>query len=202
MPIKEDSPTKPENCYGETKLAMERMIHWCSAAYGLKYAALRYSTPAGPIRPGRSANTMCPRPSHPAYPAGSNGQRPYISIYGDDYDTPDGTCIRDYIHVSDLAQAHILAVDYLLGGGKNDVFNLGNGVGFSVKEVIECARKVTGHEIPEVVAPRRPGDPARLVASSEKAVRVLNWKPKYNDLEAIISTAWNWHKSNPDGFAR
>lgn len=203
VPIKESFPTNPENCYGETKLAMERMMHWCSKAYGLKYIALRYFNACGAHPSGSIGEYHVPE-SHliPLILQVPNGQRPHISIYGDDYDTPDGTCIRDYIHVTDLAQAHIQAVDYLLGGGKSDVFNLGNGVGFSVKEVIECARKVTGHEIPEVVAPRRPGDPARLVASSEKAVRTLGWKPQYNDLETIISTAWNWHKSKPNGFER
>lgn len=203
VPIKESFPTNPENCYGETKLAMERMMHWCSKAYGLKYIALRYFNACGAHPSGDIGEYHVPE-SHliPLILQVPNGQRPHISIYGDDYDTPDGTCIRDYIHVTDLAQAHIQAVDYLLGGGKSDVFNLGNGVGFSVKEVIECARKVTGHEIPEVVAPRRPGDPARLVASSEKAVRTLGWKPQYNDLETIISTAWNWHKSKPNGFER
>lgn len=203
VPIKESFPTNPENCYGETKLAMERMMHWCSKAYGLKYIALRYFNACGAHPSGDIGEYHVPE-SHliPLILQVPNGQRPHISIYGDGYDTPDGTCIRDYIHVTDLAQAHIQAVDYLLGGGKSDVFNLGNGVGFSVKEVIECARKVTGHEIPEVVAPRRPGDPARLVASSEKAVRTLGWKPQYNDLETIISTAWNWHKSKPNGFER
>lgn len=203
VPIKESFPTNPENCYGETKLAMERMMHWCSKAYGLKYIALRYFNACGAHPSGDIGEYHVPE-SHliPLILQVPNGQRPHISIFGDDYDTPDGTCIRDYIHVTDLAQAHIQAVDYLLGGGKSDVFNLGNGVGFSVKEVIECARKVTGHEIPEVVAPRRPGDPARLVASSEKAVRTLGWKPQYNDLETIISTAWNWHKSKPNGFER
>jgi len=203
VPIKEDSPANPESCYGETKLAMERLMHWCAGAYGLKYAALRYFNACGAHPSGAIGESHVPE-THliPLILQVANGQRPHISIYGDDYDTPDGTCIRDYIHVTDLAQAHILAVDYLLGGGKNDVFNLGNGVGFSVKEVIDCARKVTGHEIPEVIAPRRPGDPARLVASSDKAVRTLNWKPKYDDLEMIISTAWNWHRSNPNGFAR
>ena len=121
-------------------------------------------------------------------------------VFGDDYATPDGTCIRDYIHVTDLAQAHILALDYLLKGGENNVFNLGNGVGFSVREVVDCARKVTGHPIPEEMAPRRAGDPAQLIASSEKAMKVLGWKPQYNDLETIIATAWEWHRTHPHGF--
>ncbi|KAF5064762.1 UDP-glucose 4-epimerase [anaerobic digester metagenome] len=128
------------------------------------------------------------------------GQREKISIFGDDYPTPDGTCIRDYIHVCDLAQAHILALDYLLSGGENNVFNLGNGVGFSVKEVIEEARKVTGHAIPTEVLPRRAGDPAQLIASSEKAKTLLGWKPEFEDLHTIIQTAWDWHKTHPRGF--
>ena len=129
-----------------------------------------------------------------------NGQREAISIFGDDYPTPDGTCIRDYIHVCDLAQAHILALDYLLAGRENNVFNLGNGVGFSVREVIEEARRVTGHPIPARVEARRAGDPAQLIASSEKAKAVLGWKPQYNDLHTIIQTAWDWHKAHPHGY--
>ena len=121
-------------------------------------------------------------------------------MFGDDYPTKDGTCIRDYIHVTDLAQAHILALDYLLNGGKNDVFNLGNGVGFTVREVIDVARKVTGHPIPAEVSPRRAGDPAQLIASSEKAKAVLGWNPRYDSLETIVSTAWSWHKSHPHGY--
>ncbi len=129
-----------------------------------------------------------------------NGQREAVGVFGDDYPTRDGTCVRDYIHVTDLAQAHILALDYLLQGGENNVFNLGNGVGFTVNEVIECARRVTGHPIPAVVSPRRAGDPAQLVASSEKARTVLGWKPRYDNLETIISTAWAWHKAHPNGY--
>ena len=129
-----------------------------------------------------------------------NGKRETISIYGTDYDTPDGTCIRDYIHVTDLAQAHILAVQYLNNGGKSDIFNLGNGVGYSVREVIETARKVTGHPIPATETSRRAGDPARLVASSEKAKSVLGWKPVHDSLEEIIASAWNWHKNHPNGY--
>ena len=121
-------------------------------------------------------------------------------MFGDDYPTKDGTCIRDYIHVTDLAQAHILALDYLLNGGENNVFNLGNGVGFTVKEVVDVAREVTGHPIPAKVAPRRAGDPAQLIASSQKAIDVLGWKPKYNDLKTIVATAWAWHKDHPNGF--
>ena len=128
------------------------------------------------------------------------GQREKVSIYGDDYDTRDGTCVRDYIHVTDLAQAHVLALDHLLRGGESDVFNLGNGVGFTVKEVIDAARAVTGHPIPAQVSPRRAGDPAQLVASSERAKAVLGWAPRYDELETILSTAWSWHRSHPNGY--
>ena len=130
----------------------------------------------------------------------ANGQRRQLSIFGEDYDTKDGTCVRDYIHVCDLARAHILALDYLLQGGESDVFNLGNGVGFTVKEVIDVSRRVTGHPIPAEICPRRAGDPARLVASSEKARRVLGWEPRFADPETIVTTAWNWHKTHPKGY--
>ena len=129
-----------------------------------------------------------------------NGQRKSVAIYGEDYNTKDGSCVRDYIHVTDLAQAHILAVKYLENGGESNVFNLGNGVGFSVKEVIETARKVTGHPIPAVVSSRRAGDPAVLIASSTKAKEILGWTPKHDSLEEIIATAWKWHKHHPNGF--
>ena len=130
------------------------------------------------------------------------GQREKVSIYGDDYDTRDGTCVRDYIHVTDLAQAHILAMEYLNNGGESNIFNLGNGVGFTVKEVIDTARKVTGHPIPAQTTPRRAGDPAQLVASSEKAKTILGWKPQYDDLETIIASAWKWHESHPNGYGK
>ena len=128
------------------------------------------------------------------------GQREAISVFGDDYNTSDGTCIRDYIHVTDLAQAHILAVDYLMKGNESNIFNLGNGIGFSVNEVIEAARRVTGHEIKAVVSPRREGDPAQLIASSDKAKTVLGWKPEHADIDEIISSAWKWHSTHPNRF--
>ena len=131
-----------------------------------------------------------------------NGQREAVSVFGDDYNTKDGTCVRDYIHVTDLAQAHILAVNYLKKGNESNIFNLGNGVGFTVNEVIETARKVTGHPIPAVIAPRRAGDPAILIASSEKAKKVLGWKPEHDSLEEIIASAWKWHKNHPKGFEK
>jgi UDP-glucose 4-epimerase len=201
VPILETDPTVPTNCYGETKLSMEKMMRWTSGAHGLRYVALRYFNACGAHASGKIGEAHDPE-THliPLILQVPNGQREKISIYGDDYPTKDGTCIRDYIHVTDLAQAHILALDYLLGGGDNNVFNLGNGVGFTVKEVIDVARHVTGHPIPATTTPRRAGDPAQLIASSEKAKTVLGWKPQFDDLETIVSSAWNWHKNHPHGF--
>lgn len=201
VPILEGDKTQPTNCYGETKLAMEHMMSWVSRAHGLRYVALRYFNACGAHPSGAIGEAHNPE-THlvPIILQVPNGQREAVSVFGDDYPTRDGTCVRDYIHVTDLAQAHILALDYLLQGGENNVFNLGNGVGFTVNEVIECARKVTGHPIPAVVSPRRAGDPAQLVASSEKAKTVLGWKPQYDNLETIISTAWVWHKAHPNGY--
>lgn len=201
VPILETDRTDPTNCYGETKLSMEHMMRWVSQAHGLKYVALRYFNACGAHPSGAIGEAHNPE-THliPLILQVPNGQREKISIFGDDYPTKDGTCIRDYIHVTDLAQAHILALDYLLSGGDNNVFNLGNGVGFTVKEVIDVARAVTGHPIPAVVSPRRAGDPAQLIASSEKAIKVLGWKPKYNDLNTIIATAWKWHSAHPRGY--
>ncbi|MGN0674494.1 MAG: UDP-glucose 4-epimerase GalE [Oscillospiraceae bacterium] len=202
IPILESDRTCPTNPYGETKLAMEKMFDWTAKAHGLHYVSLRYFNACGADESGNIGEAHNPE-SHliPLILQVPNGKRDAISVFGTDYDTPDGTCIRDYIHVTDLAQAHILAVQYLINGGKNDIFNLGNGVGYSVKEVIETARKVTGHPIPAVEAPRRAGDPARLVASSEKAKKILGWKPVHDSLEEIISSAWKWHKNHPDGYA-
>lgn len=203
IPILETDRTEPTNPYGETKLSMEKMMKWTGVAHGLRYVALRYFNACGAHVDGQIGEAHSPE-SHliPLILQVPNGQREAISIYGDDYDTKDGTCVRDYIHVTDLAQAHILAMKYLMDGGESDVFNLGNGVGFTVKEVIETARKVTDHPIPAVVAPRRGGDPAKLIASSEKAKSVLGWKPEHADLEEIIATAWKWHKNHPNGFAK
>lgn len=202
VPILETDRTVPTNCYGETKLSMERMMAWVSQAHGLRYVALRYFNAAGAHPSGSIGEAHTPE-THliPIILQVPNGQRDKVSIFGGDYPTRDGTCVRDYIHVTDLAQAHILALDYLLAGGENNVFNLGNGVGFTNKEVVEVARSVTGHPIPAEVAPRRAGDPAQLVASSEKAKAVLGWKPKYDDLNTIVATAWKWHQSHPNGFA-
>ncbi len=201
VPILEGDKTVPTNCYGQTKLSMEQMMSWVSRAHGLKYVALRYFNACGAHVSGEIGEAHNPE-THliPIILQVPLGQRAAVSVFGTDYPTKDGTCIRDYIHVTDLAQAHILALDYLMAGGENNVFNLGNGVGFTVNEVIEVARAVTGHPIPANMAPRRAGDPAQLIASSEKAVRVLGWQPRYNDLSTIVATAWAWHKSHPNGY--
>ena len=201
VPIMESDKTEPTNPYGETKLAMEKMFKWTGKAHGLRYVSLRYFNACGAYKDGNIGEDHNPE-SHliPLILQVPNGKREFISIFGNDYPTPDGTCIRDYIHVSDLAQAHILALEYLEKGGESDIFNLGNGVGFSVREVIETARKVTGHPIPAKETARRAGDPAQLIASSEKAKTVLGWKPCHDSLEEIISSAWNWHKNHPNGF--
>ena len=201
IPILESDRTCPTNPYGETKLAMEKMFKWTAEAHGLRYVSLRYFNACGADESGTIGWGQNPGVHLiPLILQVPNGKRETISIYGTDYDTPDGTCIRDYIHVTDLAQAHILAVQYLNNGGESDIFNLGNGVGYSVREVIETARKVTGHPIPATETSRRAGDPARLVASSEKAKSVLGWKPVHDSLEEIISSAWNWHKNHPNGY--
>ena len=201
VPILESDRTVPTNCYGSTKLSMEQMMGWVSQAHGLKYVALRYFNAAGAHPSGAIGEAHDPE-THliPIILQVPGGQREKVSMFGDDYPTRDGTCVRDYIHVTDLAQAHILAMEYLNNGGESNIFNLGNGVGFTVKEVIDTARKVTGHPIPAVEEPRRAGDPAQLVASSEKAKTVLGWKPQYDDLETIIQSAWKWHESHPNGY--
>lgn len=201
VPITETAPTRPESPYGETKLAMEKLFRWCDHAHGLKFVSLRYFNACGAHPDGVIGEDHKPE-SHliPIILQVPLGQRESIGIYGDDYPTEDGTCIRDYIHVVDLANAHWLALRYLRDGGASDVFNLGSGSGFSVKQVIDLARDVTGHPIPAVVSPRRAGDPAVLIASSEKARSVLGWQPRYDQLSAIIETAWRWHKSHPDGY--
>ena len=202
VPILETDRTEPTNCYGETKLSMEKMFKWTGLAHGLRFVSLRYFNACGAHVSGKIGEAHNPE-SHliPLILQVPNGKRDFISIFGDDYDTKDGTCIRDYIHVTDLAQAHILAMDYLMNGGESNIFNLGNGVGFTVKEVIDTAREVTGHPIPAKTTPRRTGDPAQLIASSEKARSVLGWHPDHADLREIIETAWNWHKNHPNGFA-
>ena len=201
VPILETDPTHPTNCYGDTKLAMERMFYWASVAHGIHFVALRYFNACGAHMSGKIGEAHNPE-THliPIVLQVPNGQRDHVSIFGDDYPTRDGTCVRDYIHVTDLASAHILAAEYLMNGGENNVFNLGNGVGFTVKEIIDTAEKVVGKPIKCEMAARRAGDPAQLVASSEKAKTVLGWKPKYDDIETIIGSAWNWHKEHPHGY--
>ena len=203
IPILENDKTEPTNPYGETKLSMEKMFKWVSNAHGVRYVSLRYFNACGAHKSGLIGEDHNPE-THliPLILQVPNGQREKVAIFGDDYDTKDGTCIRDYIHVTDLAQAHILAVKYLNEGKESNIFNLGNGIGFSVKEVIEIARKVTGHPIPAIISPRRAGDPAKLVASSEKARKILGWNPGHAELEEIIASAWNWHKNHPKGFQK
>lgn len=203
IPILENSKTIPTNPYGESKLLVEKILRWADHAYGIKYTALRYFNAAGAHISGKIGEDHSSE-SHliPIILSVALGNRDKIMMYGDDYPTADGTCVRDYIHVSDLASAHSLALRRLMNGGDSAIYNLGNGAGFSVKEVVEIARKVTGHPIPAEVAPRRAGDPAVLIASSEKAVKELNWKPKYNSLENIIETAWNWHKNHKNGYIK
>jgi UDP-glucose 4-epimerase len=201
VPIKEDARLHPTNAYGESKLLVEHMLEWMHRIHGLRSASLRYFNVAGaPESPDGVTRGEAHEPESHLIPLVLDvalGRRGSIRIYGEDYPTPDGTCIRDYIHVSDLAEAHLLALAALETEDAEKarlVFNLGNGQGFSVREVIESARRVTGHPIPAEVHPRRPGDPAVLVASSEKAIRELGWEPNYTELDEIVRTAWVWHQ--------
>lgn len=201
VPILEDDETNPTNPYGETKLAMEKMMKWCDKAYGIKFVALRYFNVAGALEDGSIGEDHSPE-THliPLILQVPLKKREFITIFGDDYSTPDGSCIRDYIHVIDLADAHIKAVEYLESGNNSNIFNLGNGIGFSVKEMITAAEESTNEKIKVMLGERRAGDPAQLIASSEKARKILGWTPKYTNVKDIISTAWGWHKSHPDGF--
>lgn len=198
MPIEADNKIVPGSPYGESKFFIERMLFWYERTFGLKSACLRYFNASGDT-PGRGEDHDPETHLIPLVLQVALGQRPHITVFGDNYPTPDGTCVRDYIHVVDLASAHILAMEALDRTGSRK-YNLGNGGGFSVMEVIEMCRKVTGHPIPHVVGPRRPGDPAVLVASSETIRRELGWQPRYPDLEAIIRSAWEWHSTHPHGY--
>lgn len=199
VPIDERHPQNPVNPYGWSKFMVERILSDYDRAYGLKFVSLRYFNASG-------ASESCGEDHDPEthliplalYAA--QGKRDAVSIFGDDYPTPDGTAVRDYVHVSDLSQAHILALDHLTAGGGSDFINLGNGNGYSVKEVIEATRKVTGREIKAVVAPRRAGDPSVLVANAEKAKAVLGWTPRFPQIETIIESAWRWHQAHPEGY--
>lgn len=196
MPITEETIQQPENPYGESKLMFERILEWHQRIHGFEPVFLRYFNACGATDHLGEDHTP---ETHliPLVLQVPLGKRPYVSIFGEDYDTPDGTCLRDYIHVSDLAQAHRLALESDACGA----FNLGSGSGHSVKEVIEACRSVTGHPIPAKVAPRRPGDPARLVASADKARQVLGWNPRHQDVTSIVESAWRWHQSHPHGYA-
>lgn len=201
LPIKETTPQRPINPYGESKLMMETMMKWADQAYGTKFVALRYFNVAGAKPDGSIGEDHGPE-THllPIVLQVAQGTRDEIMIYGSDYDTPDGTNVRDYVHPFDLADAHILAVDYLRAGNPSSAFNLGSSTGFSNLEILEAAREVTGHPIPAQMADRRPGDPDTLIAESKKAREVLGWEPEFDDIKKIIETAWAWHSSHPKGY--
>lgn len=200
-PILETDKTLPTNPYGETKLAVEKALKWADISLGIKHVVLRYFNASGAHKSGMIGEDHNPE-THliPLIIQAALGKRDDIKIFGNDYNTPDGTCVRDYIHVTDLADAHLLALEKLRKDNTSSIYNLGNGQGFSVKEVINVVREVTGKPIKEILSPRRPGDPAILIASSEKIKKELNWIPKYSDLSAIVESAWNWHNSHPAGY--
>ena len=200
VPIHEDDETHPTNPYGETKLTMEKMMKWVSRANGVRYVSLRYFNAAGALPDGSIGEDHATE-THliPLILQVPLGKRDHITVFGEDYPTPDGTCLRDYIHVVDLADAHVRALDYLRQGGESNIFNLGNGQGFSVKEMIAAAQKATGRSIKVEIGARRAGDPAQLIASSEKARTVLGWNPQFTDVEQVIGTAWTWPEKHPNG---
>jgi UDP-glucose 4-epimerase len=203
-PIQEEDALAPTNAYGESKLLVERMLAWFHRIHGLRYASLRYFNAAGASRPDRGEAHQPESHLIPRILAVALGRAQQVNIFGTDYATPDGTCVRDYIHVSDLARAHLLALDALAKEPENSaplIYNLGNGQGFSVRQVVEVAREVTGHAIPVIESPRRPGDPAVLIAGSEKIRRELGWRPKFPDLKTIVESAWQWHRSHPNGYS-
>ena len=201
-PIDEGHPTRPVNVYGGTKLMLEQILDWYERAYGLRYVSLRYFNAAGADPGGDIGEDHSPE-THliPLVIQAALGKLEKVTIYGTDYPTPDGTCIRDYIHVSDLAAANILALEALRAGSPSAVYNLGNELGSSVREVVETVRRVSGRDFLVAVGPRREGDPAVLVASSQKIKRDLGWQPRYGDLETIVKTAWEWHKRHPEGYS-
>ena len=200
-PIEEDDPVHPTNAYGESKLLVERMLAWFHQIHGLRYASLRYFNAAGASRPDQGEAHQPETHLIPRILQVALGRAEHVKIFGTDYPTPDGTCIRDYVHVSDLARAHLLALEGLaLEKSTPLIYNLGNGQGFSVREVIEVARKITGHPVPVIESPRRAGDPAVLIASSEKIRRELGWRPRFPNLETIVESAWQWHRVHPDGY--
>lgn len=201
VPITEDMETCPTNTYGETKLTMEKMMKWCDKAYGMKYVALRYFNVAGAEDDGSIGEDHNPE-THliPIVLQTALGKRDHITIFGDDYDTEDGTCVRDYVHVVDLVEAHILAMKYLTHGGESNTFNLGSSKGFSVKEIVETARKVTDKDIKAIIGERRAGDPSKLIASSDKARKMLGWNPIRTNIENIIKDAWLWHDTHKNGY--
>ncbi|WII28343.1 UDP-glucose 4-epimerase GalE [Ligilactobacillus salivarius] len=201
MPIYEDDPQLPINPYGESKLMMEKIMRWADEAYGIKFVALRYFNVAGAKPDGSIGEDHHPE-THllPIVLQVAMGEREKLQIFGDDYNTPDGTNVRDYVHPFDLADAHILAVDYLRNGNESSAFNLGSSTGFSNLEIVKAAREVTGKEIPAEIAARRGGDPDTLIAASEKARKVLGWKPEFDDIHRIIETAWKWHTTHPQGY--
>ena len=201
MPIYEDDPQLPINPYGESKLMMEKIMRWADEAYGIKFVALRYFNVAGAKPDGSIGEDHHPE-THllPIVLQVAMGKREKLQIFGGDYNTPDGTNVRDYVHPFDLADAHILAVDYLRNGNESSAFNLGSSTGFSNLEIVKAAREVTGKEIPAEIAARRGGDPDTLIAASEKARKVLGWKPEFDDIHKIIETAWKWHTTHPQGY--
>ena len=201
IPIKETDPQIPTNAYGESKLAMEKIMHWADLADGLKFIALRYFNVAGAMPDASIGEDHSPE-THliPIILQVAAGKRLNLQIFGNDYPTKDGTNVRDYVHVLDLADAHVLALKYLEAGNSSTAFNLGSATGFSNMEILQAARKVTDKEIPASIGPRRSGDPSTLIASSEKAKKILGWKPKFDNIEKIIETAWKWHENTPEGF--
>ncbi|MCA1032704.1 UDP-glucose 4-epimerase GalE [Bacillus timonensis] len=203
VPITELQQTNPTNPYGESKLMMEKLMKWTEKAYGIKYVALRYFNVAGARETAEIGEDHFPE-THliPIILQTALKKRAHVTIFGVDYDTDDGTCIRDYIHVEDLIQAHLLALDYLREGNPSNVFNLGSSQGFSVKQMIETAKEVTGRDIPVKMGPRRSGDPSILIASSEKAKKVLGWTPKRTSVSKIMLDAWKWHSSHQDGYKK